>query len=74
MIQKFILLRRRHARERAALRARQTLELALAVCANSLTAEQQARRAGISQRQVMRLRKVWREYDATKDQPWEPCI
>lgn len=67
-------IRQRQNQERAALQARQKTELALHVCSNSLSARQQAVKFGVSYGEVLKLRKIWRNYNPTEAQPWEPSI
>ena len=71
MTKKLLRIQRRHARELFALRARQDLETAAAVAANRLTRRQQAHCSGISLARVIKLRRIWANYDPTKCQPWD---
>lgn len=64
-------INKRHAQQRRALRALQDYEQAAKVCANRLSARQQARRFRLPLHRVQHLRKVWRDHRVDAAQPWE---
>jgi hypothetical protein len=57
---------RSQARERAELKSRHDLHLALSICANDMTVAKQMAASGLSRGAVIRLRRIWRSYDATR--------
>jgi hypothetical protein len=68
-------IRLKHAKERAALLARQQLELAITMTsARGRTIAQQCRLCGLGRSQIAYYRRIWRDYDPTKPQPWEKAF
>lgn len=67
-------LRRRHARELRALRARQQYQLAALLCSNALSTRAIAARFNLGRSTVRQLRHIWRTTNLTHRLPWEGVL